>query len=1022
MFKLILERPIGVLMFVLALCFFGVGALNRLSVELYPNIDVPMVTITTAYPGANAQIVEGKVTDKIEEAVSGIDALKKITSISADNVSVVVAEFELEKPIEVAANDVRDKVSSVSFGSEVKSPIVEKLNIGGTTPVISLFISPKKLPKNNAELLALHTHTDLNIKPLLQRIKGVGRVNLVGFLEREIHIKPSPSSLNKYNLTFSDVANAINSQNVEIDGGKIISSAKEWKILTKADANSIKELEEILVGDRIRLGDIALIKETFKEPRSFSSLKIKDSKGEENSLGVLLEIEKITGANEIEITKAIKELMPSLEAMSEDYKLTLIRDTTTYIKDSLKAVQFDLILGAILAVLVVFIFLRDFRITLIAALSIPSSILGTFALMEVFNMSLNLVTMIALTLAIGIIIDDAIVVIENIYKKIEEGKARKEAAFLGIKEISFALIAISCMLLSVFVPIANMSGITGRFFVSFGISLTLAIVVSYFVVISFIPSLSARVINPTKSAFYLKSEKYFLKLEEFYIKVLHFSFQYSKALLVGVFLLFVASVFLITRLGVEFLPSEDKAEFDIKLTAKPGISLEQMRKITLKVQEELNNTKEVEYSLLNIGFTSEQKVYEGKIYVRLSPYNKRERTQKEIMEDLRETYKQYAKDLNLEITLIEIPQISLGEDDSPLQLSLYSLEDSALAQSVEKIQNFMQKSGKYRDIHTDIKPKTPQITLKIDRALASKYHLSATQIALAISNAFSGAREISYYRERGREYNIILLSSKKDAKEDLKYLTLKNSLGEVVFLEGLVSFEEEGAIGSIKRYDRQRSVNIYANLSDGVSLGEATSLLEENKNAWLVPRVNYKIEGYAKYMQETNAAFIVAMVSAFVLIYFILATLYESLLQPLVIMITLPLSFVGAFLALFVSGNALSLFSIMGLMLLMGLVGKNATLLLDVANLKREEGQNTQEALIKAGRLRLRPILMTTIAMVFGMLPLALAQGEGSAIKSPMGIAMIGGLLFSMFLSLVFVPIFYRILAPIDDFLKKYYR
>ncbi|PZT47532.1 acriflavin resistance protein [Helicobacter valdiviensis] len=1023
MFKLILARPIGVLMFILALAFFGMGALNRLSVELYPNIDVPMVTITTAYPGANAQIVESKVTDKIEEAVSGIDALKKITSISADNVSVVVAEFELEKPIEVAANDVRDKVSSVSFGSEVKSPIVEKLNIGGTTPVISLFISPKNLPKDKKELLALHTHTDLNIKPLLQRIKGVGRVNLVGFLEREIHIKPSPSTLNKYNLTFSDVANAINSQNIEIDGGKIISSDKEWKILTKADANSIKELEEILVGDRIRLGDIALIEESFKEPRSFTSLKIKaNSKEEANSLGVLLEIEKITGANEIEITKAIKELMPSLEALSKDYQITLIRDTTTYIKDSLKAVQFDLILGAILAVLVVFIFLRDLRITLIAALSIPSSILGTFALMEVFGMSLNLVTMIALTLAIGIIIDDAIVVIENIYKKMEEGKERREAAYLGIKEISFALIAISCMLLSVFVPIANMSGITGRFFVSFGISLTLAIIVSYLVVISFIPSLSARVIKHTKSAFYLKSEKYFIKLEEFYIKVLNFALNYSKALLVGVFLLFVASVFLITRLGVEFLPSEDKAEFDIKLTAKPGISLEEMRKITLKVQEELLKVQEVEYSLLNIGFTSEQKVYEGKIYVRLSPYNEREKSQKEIMASLRETYKKYAKELNLEITLIEIPQISLGEDDSPLQLSLYSLQDIALEQSVQKIQDFMEKSGKYRDIHTDIKPKTPQITLKIDKALASKYHLNATQIALAISNAFSGAREVSYFRERGREYSIILLSSKKDAKEDLKHLTLKNSLGEVVFLEGLVSFEEEGALSSIKRYDRQRSVNIYANLNEGVSLGEATSLLEDNKEIWLEPMVNYKIEGYAKYMQETNSAFIVAMVSAFVLIYFILATLYESLLQPLIIMITLPLSFVGAFLALFVSGNALSLFSIMGLMLLMGLVGKNATLLIDVANLKREEGETIKEALFNAGRLRLRPILMTTIAMVFGMLPLALAQGEGSAIKSPMGIAMIGGLLFSMFLSLVFVPIFYRMLAPLDDFLKKYYR
>ena len=407
--------------------------------------------------------------------------------------------------------------------------------------------------------------------------------------------------------------------------------------------------------------------------------------------------------------------------------------------------------------------------------------------------------------------------------------------------------------------------------------------------------------------------------------------------------------------------------------------------------------------------------------MRLVPYNKRERTLLEIIEHLREYYKPFGEQFGMEIAIIEIPQISLGEDDSPLQLAVYSQDLQKLESSVTKIQNLMQQSGKYRDIHTDIKAKTPQLQFTINRALAAQYGFSAKEIALALNSAFSGAQEVSYYRENGREYDIVLLSPKKDSLQDIRYLSLRNAQGQNMFLDGLVDMKEVGATTNIKRYNRQRSVTVYANLSAGVSLGEATSYLENHKEQWLENGVYYKVEGYAKYLKETNEAFIVAMVSALFLIYFILAALYESLLQPFIIMITLPLSFTGAFLALFIAGESLSLFSIMGLMLLMGLVGKNATLIIDVANEKREEGLEIDAAILKAGALRLRPILMTTIAMVFGMLPLAFAGGAGSGIKSPMGIAMIGGLLVAMLLSLLIVPAFYKLLAPLDTRLRQWY-
>ena len=1018
MSKFAITHPISALMFVLALVFFGSDALRRLSVSLYPNVDVPVITITTVYPGANPEIVEGKVTDRIEEAVSGIESLKKITSTSADSVSIVVVEFELEKDINIAANDVRDKISTISFGSEVKSPIVEKFDVGGA-PIVSLFITPKKPIKNTQELLELNLHTDLNVKPLIQRIKGVGKVNLVGYLEREIKISPNPSALNKYNLSFSDIARAINAQNIEIDGGRLINEKREWKILTKADATSVQDLGNILIAQGIKLSDIAVILDSTKEQRSFSNLATPQG----SHSGILLEVQKITGANEIEIANSLKALLPELQAMDEKYELHLVRDTTNYIKDTIAAVEFDLILGAFLAVFVVFVFLRNWRITFIASLSIPTSIMGVFALMYAFGMTLNLATMIAITLAIGIIIDDAIVVIENIYKKIENGEERKKAAYDGVKEIGFALVAISCMLLAVFIPIANMSGVTGRFFTSFGITLAGAIVISYLVVITFIPMLSARIVDTqaVNSRFYLWSEKYFKALEQFYLSVLGWVLRHKALVIGGILSVFVASLFLVARLGIEFLPSEDKAEFDIKLVSKPGISLQEMQYQTLEIQEHLQTLSEVEYSILNIGFTAEQKVYEAKIYVRLIPYNKRERSLKEIIESLRGDYKPFSERFKMEIAIIEIPQISLGEDDSPLQMAIFSQNPNALASSVQKIQNLMEQSGKYLDIHTDVKAQTPQIRLKINRILAAQYGFSAKEIAIALNSAFSGVQEVSYYRENGKEYNIVLLSPKKDSIVDISYLSLRNAQGQNVFLDGLVEIEEVAAVTNVKRYDRQRSVMVYANLSENVSLGEATNYLEQNKAQWLEDGVYYKVEGYAKYMQETNAAFVVAMVSALFLIYFILASLYESLLEPVIIMITLPLSFTGAFLALFLSGASLSLFSIMGLMLLMGLVGKNATLIIDVANEKREEGMDIDNAILHAGVLRLRPILMTTIAMVFGMLPLALAGGAGSGIKSPMGIAMIGGLLVAMVLSLLIVPAFYKILAPLDTRLRKWY-
>lgn len=1030
MSRFAIHHPIACLMFVAAIMFFGIRALASISVSLYPNVDMPVVTITTIYPGANAQSVESKVTDKIEEAISGISALHKITSTSSHSVSVIVAEFELEKPIDEATNDIRDKVATVSFPSAVHSPVIEKFNVGGA-PVISLFLHHRKQDANMQDLLEMHSHANDVLKPMLGRLRGIGRVNLIGYLKRQIFILPQPSLLNKYALSYTDIANSIKAQNIEIDGGRIVDANNEFDLLTDSSVQNLTQIRDIVLGNGIRLGEVATIRDGLQEARSFSALGLSpqsslNKDNQSGGSGILLEIQKVSGANDIEIAQNVRSLYPELVELSQDYSLEIVRDSTPYIQQVINAVKFDLIFGAFLAVCVVFVFLRNITITLVAALSIPVSILGTFALMQLLGLNMNLATMVAVTLSIGIIIDDAIVVIENIYRRIEEGEKAREAALNGVNEIIFALIAISAMLLAVFLPIADMDGMVGRFFTSFGLSVVMAILISFIVVISFMPMLSSRLLkNHSPTRFFQITQIYFDKIDNAYTSLLGFVLRHRFLSIGLVIAAFAVSLVVLTRLGVEFLPSEDKGEFDVKIIAKPGISLEAMQKHALRVQEVIDQQEGVDYSLLNIGYTEAQKIHEAKIYVALTD-RKTRLTQAQIMSLLREELAALAKEHHVSISLVEIPPISIGEDDSPLQVALMAQNTDELEQSSKALVELLSKHSQLTDVHTDVQPLKPQITLKVNQVLANQQGITAFDIAMALRNAFSGVQEISIYKERGKEYEIILRNadSLRASITDLYSLQLRNAQNQTVFLEGLVTFENSLNTTAIKRYNRARSITVAANLKAGFTLGDAIFVVEQNahgEQGWLIGRTRYVIEGYGRFLKETTAAFVVAMLTAAILIYFILASLYESLLQPLVIMATLPLSFTGAFFGLWLAGESLSLFSLMGLMLLMGLVGKNATLIIDVANAHIKAGMAHNTAIMRAGKERLRPILMTTLAMVFGMIPLALTQGAGSAIKSPMGIAVIGGLMVAMFLSLLVVPALYSLIDPLDSKLRKMY-
>ncbi|CAK00128.1 efflux RND transporter permease subunit HefC [Helicobacter acinonychis] len=1022
MYKTAINRPITTLMFAFAIIFFGVMGFKKLTVALFPKIDLPTVVVTTTYPGASAEIIESKVTDKIEESVMGIDGIKKITSTSARNVSVVVIEFELEKPNEEALNDVVNKISSVRFDdSSIQKPSVNKFDTDSQA-IISLFVSSSSVPATTLNDYAKNT-----IKPMLQKISGVGGVQLNGFRERQIRIYADPTLMNKYNLTYADLFSTLKAENIEVDGGRIVNSQRELSILVNANSYSVADVEKIQVGNHVRLGDIAKIEIGLEEDNTFASFKDKP--------GVILEIQKIAGANEIEIVDRVYEALKHIQAISPSYEIRPFLDTTSYIRTSIEDVKFDLVLGAVLAVLVVFAFLRNGTITLVSAISIPISIMGTFALIQWIGFSLNMLTMVALTLAIGIIIDDAIVVIENIHKKLEMGMEKRKASYEGVKEIGFALVAISAMLLSVFVPIGNMKGIIGRFFQSFGITVALAIALSYVVVVTIIPMVSSVIVNPRHSRFYVWSEPFFKALESHYTKLLQWVLNHKLIVFIAVVLVFVGSLFVASKLGMDFMLKEDRGRFQVWLRAKPGVSIDYMTKKVKGFQEAIQKHDEVEFTTLQVGYGTTQSPFKAKIFVQLKPLEERKKERKlgqfELMSALRKELKSMPEAKDLEsINLSEVSLLGGGGDSSSFQTYVFAQSQEAVDKSVANLKKLLLESpalkGKVEGFHTSTSESQPQLQLKILRQNANKYGVSAQTIGSVVSSAFSGTSQASVFKEYGKEYDIIIRvpDDKRVSVEDIKRLQVRNKYDKLMFLDALVEITETKSPSSISRYNRQRSVTVLAqpNRSAGVSLGEILTQVSQNTKEWLVEGANYRFTGEADNAKETNREFLIALATAFVLIYMILAALYESILEPFIIMVTMPLSFSGAFFALGLVHQPLSMFSMIGLILLIGMVGKNATLLIDVANEERKKGLNIQEAILFAGKTRLRPILMTTIAMVCGMLPLALASGDGAAMKSPIGIAMSGGLMISMVLSLLIVPVFYRLLAPIDDKIKRFYQ
>ncbi len=1000
MYKLAINRPITTLMFFMGLIVFGFISVFTMPVNLFPSVSIPLVKVTAAVNG-DLSFVESKITKEIENALSEIDGIKSINSSSFDNFSVTFIEFELSKNLEVAANDVRDKIGALSL--PVKPKIEKVPSDSGAS--ISLFLQSK-----NGDSLELMRSIDEKLKPFLQRVNGVGNVEQVGFLKPQIRIELDPVSLSKYHLNALDVANIIKSQNFKQALGELENAESIYIVKGYFEAVSVKELENLRLMPGVFLSDVASIKQGYEDKKQVAFLQ---------SDGVLLEIGKVSGYNALKMIRNVKANLAELQKIAGDnIEIKVVFDKSQNITKHLLQVIKDMLLGIVLTIIIVFLFLRNKSATLIASIAIPTSIISTFFLIDMMGFDLNRLTFIALTLSIGIFVDDAIVVIENISKKSHAMPPLKAAA-QGIQEIGFSVLSISVVLLCVFVPISYMDSVPGLFFNALGISVASGVIVSFLVAVFLIPTLSARFLNATESAFWHKTEPFYKKGEQVYQNLLAKILANKTKFILTALVVVAFCAFLGSRLGLDFLPMEDDSEFQVQLEHKEDVSLEAMQKVSLDILQKVKADESVDYAYLLVGYTDAKESKKAKIYVKLKPLSERKYRQKKIVAQFRDKL----QNDKLKVKVLEIPKFDGAGVDYPVQFLVLGDDMNEIIKASEKAKAILAASGGVSDIDDNGNSKKGEVSVSINRELAKKLNVNIEYIAGVLGYSFGQLSVGSM--DTGASKDDIVLSFDSKFKQDieaLKRIQIKSNDGVVLELSSVVDFAYKEDLGVINRYNKNRSIKITAS-NDKLSLGAVKSLLESKSGEILGEnsKLTYSFSGFIRMLGETVSGFAVSVALGLVLIYLVLAALYESLILPFVIMITMPLAFAGVCLGLFITGNNFSLFVLVAIILLFGMVGKNAILLVDVANRKCHEGLEPDAALLEAGKARLRAILMTTFAMIFAMLPLAVSHGAGYEGNSPMAVAVIFGLISSTALTLLVVPALFRFAWILDSKLRKIY-
>jgi HAE1 family hydrophobic/amphiphilic exporter-1 len=1000
LYDVAIRRPVFTIMMTAALVIFGVLGYVALPINIMPSMDFPIVTVMTILPGASPEVVETDITDVIENEVNTIEGIELLASQSLSGLSMVTITFELERDIDIAAQDVRDKVA-IAVGNlpvDAEQPIVMKLD-SGSFPM--LWFALKGLDRRQ-----MSDYVDQVIKPKMQSLPGVGNIHVMGLPEPMMRIWIHRDRLSAHGLTVHDVIAAVQRENLELPGGLIEGPRYELTVRNTGLLETADEFNNLIVatvdGRPIRLSDVGIAQEGVGDQRASSRNNLEPS----GAIGVALR----SGANMVAVHKAARAKMDELARdFPRGMRSELAYDGAEYIEISIRNVQVDIVYGAVLAILVVFVFLRSWRSTFIVSLAIPTSLIATFGFMRLFGFSLNNLTTLALALSVGVVIDDAIVVLENIFRHQEEGERPFRAALNGTKEIALAATAATFSIAAVFIPVAYMRGMIGLFLFEFGISVAAAILISLFVALTLTPMASSRMLRITKKhgRFYEALENGFQALERGYRRGLDLALNHKVATLLIAVAAFAGSLALLPLIGAEFAPREDMSNVMISVEAPAGTSLEAMEDYMIRLQEIVMSQPEMVSMFGVINMESREGVNHGMMFCDLLKPHLREASQTEFAQRMRRLLAE-VEGVQARPSEFSFYQFR-GEEhiQADLMYSIRGPELDELDRIGRRVIDRLSEYPGFVDLDTTLDLEQPQVYVEMDRERAQDLGFTAATIYETVYTLIAG-REIGSYTKGGKRYDVWIkvLPEQARSAEDIGALMVRTPSGRLVRLDSMVTIRHGVGPVSINRADRQRSMVLNANL-EGMRFDRAKNIVEQVLAEELPTGYVARASGQAEEFEESMSSLIFAMGLAIVIVYMLLASQFNSFIHPFTIMFALPLALVGALLGLLITGHTLNIMSAIGIILLFGLVTKNSILLVDFTIQKQQEGKDRETALREACPIRLRPILMTAVSMIFGVLPVALAIGEGAEARAPMAVATAGGMLSSTALTLFVVPVVY---------------
>lgn len=1038
-----IHRPVTVMMGVLIVIILGIISLSRIPIDLYPKIEIPTVAVVASYSGVGPEEVKNLVTKPIEKAVATVAGIKSVRSVSREGASQVTIEFDYGMDMEAAITEIQQKVERArrQLPDDVDSPTVMKFD-PNSAPVLTMAISSKLGPDE------LKTFVDDQIVPYIERVNGVASVTTSGGLEREIKILIDPDKIDQYEITLSEINQQLRNQNIDSPGGRVTEGGVTYTVRSLGKFASIDDIRNVSIplkgGGKVFLSELAIVQEGYKE------VTVENKLNDQNTVSI--SIMKQSGSNTVAVVDGIQAELDKLKSTSPiDFSILNISDQSKFIRASINTLVHDALIGGVLAILIILLFLKSISNTMIISLAIPISVIATFTLMFFSDMTINVMSLGGLTLGIGMIVDDAIVVLENIHRRMENGLSIREAAVEGTKEVAMPVIAATLTTVAVFFPIVYVEGLTAQLFKDLGVTVSIGLLASLIVSLTVTPMLATKLMKAkkpsgsetldTQSTSEIRSlqsthaavSKNEPRWIAFYRRILSWSLGHRKTTILIAIVSLVASIALVPLLGMEMMPSSDQGQVNVSITLPTGTELEKTREVMTQAQTIVSEVPEVETIYSSLGSANATRFgnassSSASFLLLLEDASKRKRSTAEIVEEIRNKLNRFpgARLRVSEAGGATLPGLggggqNSGGGNSPISYALRGNDQATLKEVAERLTDEISQLKGVREADNTLEDSRPEIQVSLDRVRAAALGITQSMVSSTVQTALND-QVATRYETGGRETDVTITLTNKSAAtmDDIRNLSLFNSQGERVLVKDVAEVKIANGPQTIQRFNQARVVNVTAMLAPGQDLGSVSQEIDQLVRTFPLPP-GYVIEaqGQNQQLQESQSGMLLAFGLAIILVYIILAAQFESLIYPLSIMLSVPLSFFGASFSLFITGRPLSVPAFIGIILLAGIVVRNAIVLIDFTNILRRQGVDRTEALLTAGPVRLRPILMTTLCTVLGLLPLAIGLGEGGESQAPMATVVIGGLLFSTLLTLVVIPVVYSILDDFSSRLRK---